>query len=214
MVWTRSLASSSKQPTCSPASMTIGSPASTRRSTGAAKWPLRSASPDASARSTPRVPAVGAYCTSVKPSARRRSSAIHSGLRHVLGSWAMRSRVVSGGASAAARAGRRPKTPTVPASVNPRRNFRRLNRLAYWVRMETSLPKTGQCKTANAGQWTLLPSYEQAQHLTLALTCCRKRARSGRWRQSGAALCSARFGEMGPAWLLSTMPQQVSRQMF
>src|SRR5215510_14871974 len=28
-------------------------------------------------------------------------------------------------------------------------------------------------------------------HRTLALTCCRKRERSGRWRQSGAVLCSA-----------------------
>src|SRR2546428_754982 len=28
-------------------------------------------------------------------------------------------------------------------------------------------PDAGQCDTENAGQWTLLPSHEQAQHLTL-----------------------------------------------
>src|SRR5438552_10176366 len=59
--------------------MTIGSPASTRRITGAAKCPLISASPEASACSTPTVPAVGVYCTWEKPSARSSSSAIHSG---------------------------------------------------------------------------------------------------------------------------------------
>src|SRR6266508_4622468 len=35
-------------------------------------------------------------------------------------------------------------------------------------------PVAGQCDTANAGQWTLLPSHEQAQHLTLGVSCCRK----------------------------------------
>src|SRR2546427_13242863 len=35
---------------------------------------------------------------------------------------------------------------------------------------------------------------------TLALTCCRKRERrrSGRWRQSGAVLCSAQYGQDCP----------------
>jgi hypothetical protein len=31
--------------------------------------------------------------------------------------------------------------------------------------METSLPDFGQWNTEHAGQWTLLPSHEQAQHL-------------------------------------------------
>jgi len=34
--------------------------------------------------------------------------------------------------------------------------------------MDTSLPDAGQADTENAGPWTLLPSHEQAQHLTIA----------------------------------------------
>src|SRR4029453_17279401 len=54
----------------------------------------------------------------------------------------------------------------------------------------------GQCDTENAGQWTLLSLHEQAQHLTLRLSRCRKRERgtSGRWRQSAAGGCSAPTG--------------------
>src|SRR2546426_504854 len=122
----RSVPSSSKQPTCSPARMTIGSPASTRRITGAAKCPLISASPEASACSTPTVPAVGVYCTWEKPSARSSSSAIHSGLRQVLGTREILSRVVSGGGSAPANSGPSPARLAVPASVRPRKNSRRL----------------------------------------------------------------------------------------
>src|SRR5437667_5875733 len=122
----RSVPSSSKQPTCSPARMTIGSPASTRRIPGAAKCPLISASPEASACSTPTVPVVGVYCTWEKPSARSSSSAIHSGLRQVLGTREILSRVVSGGGSAPANSGPSPARLAVPASVRPRKNSRRL----------------------------------------------------------------------------------------
>jgi len=31
-------------------------------------------------------------------------------------------------------------------------------------------PDSGQCNPQNAGQWVLLPSHEQAQHRTLALS--------------------------------------------
>ena len=44
--------------------------------------------------------------------------------------------------------------------------------------MRTSLPDIGQCDTENAGQWTLLPSYEWARHLT--------RGVSRRWKRSAA----------------------------
>ena len=60
-----------------------------------------------------------------------------------------------------------PSSPAVPASVIPPRNRRRLNRRACWVLTGTSLPRSGQCDTENASQWTLLPSQEQAQHLTI-----------------------------------------------
>jgi len=57
----------------------------------------------------------------------------------------------------------------------------------------------------------LLPLHKQAQHLTLALTCCRKRERrrSGRWRQSGAvrgsAMCTAWCQCLGPPWSFATL---------
>jgi hypothetical protein len=79
-----------------------------------------------------------------------------------------RSVVVSGGGSAATGLGYKPRSPAVPASVNPLRNLRRLNCRAYWVLIGTSIPDTGQCDTSNAGQWTLLPLHEQVQHLTLS----------------------------------------------
>src|SRR5262245_43830386 len=72
--------------------------------------------------------------------------------------------VVSGGGSAATGLGCTPRSPTIPASVNPPRNLRRLNRLTCWVFMGTSLPNAGQCDPETAAQWTLLPSHEQAQH--------------------------------------------------
>src|SRR5712692_5385274 len=84
----------------------------------------------------------------------------------MLGVWTSVIVVVSGGGSAATRLACRPRSPAVPASVNPSRNLRRLNRLACWVRMGTSLPDASQCDTWNAGQWTLLPSHKWAQHLT------------------------------------------------
>ena len=37
--------------------------------------------------------------------------------------------------------------------------------------MGTSLPDAGQCDTASAGQWTLLPSHALAQHLMPKLRC-------------------------------------------
>src|SRR5712691_11249397 len=88
--------------------------------------------------------------------------------------------VVSGGGSAAPSLGYTPRSPAVPASVTPPRNLRRLNGLACWVFMGTFLPDAGQCDTENTGQWMLLPSHKQAQHLTLAVSRARKPQR-GSW---------------------------------
>src|SRR5689334_6618344 len=70
--------------------------------------------------------------------------------------------VVSGGGSAAPSLGYTPRSPAVPANVTPPRNLRRLSRRVCWRLMETSFPDAGQCDTKNVGQWTLLPSCEQA----------------------------------------------------
>jgi hypothetical protein len=54
--------------------------------------------------------------------------------------------------------------------------------------MRSSLPDAGQCDTENTGQWTLLPSHEQAQHLTESSPAAMKR--------SGIAVrCSALFDD-------------------
>lgn len=73
----------------------------------------------------------------------------------MLGTRTSRIRVVSGGGSAAARLGCQPRSPAAPASVIPRRNLRRLNRLGYTVCMGTSFPDGGQCDTENADPWML-----------------------------------------------------------
>jgi hypothetical protein len=46
--------------------------------------------------------------------------------------------VVSGGGSAATSLGYRPRSPTVPARVSPRKNSRRLQHAAWWILMGTS----------------------------------------------------------------------------
>ena len=71
-----------------------------------------------------------------------------------------------GGGSAVASPGCRPRHPAVPARASPLRNLRRLNGLACWILMRTSLPDAGQCGTYHAARWTLLLSHEEAQHLT------------------------------------------------
>src|SRR5216683_63630 len=57
--------------------------------------------------------------------------------------------------------------------------------------MDTSLPDADPPDTENAGQWTLLPSYEWAQHLTLGVRRAWKRERSGRCKASPARRGSA-----------------------
>jgi hypothetical protein len=142
---TRSVPNSSQQPMWTPAMQTIGSPASTRSSNGPENTRLISASPEARAFETPAPPVVGTYWTSVNPSPPRNSSARYSGAAQRAGLRISLIFVVSGGGSAATRPGCSPRNPAVPASVNPLRSLRRLNGLAYWVRMETSLPDAGQC---------------------------------------------------------------------
>src|SRR3989442_783018 len=107
------------------------------------------------------------YCTSVNPSLGRNSPATKSGAPQMPGSRPSLSRVVSGGGSAATGLGCTPRSPAIPASVTPPRNRRRLNRRTCWLHMRTSLPDVGHDDTEDAGQWTLLPSHERAQHLTL-----------------------------------------------
>jgi hypothetical protein len=53
----------------------------------------------------------------------------------------------------------------------------------------------------------------RAGHLTLALTCCRKRERrrSGRWRQAAARLCSARSRQVEPSPFLCPLPTHTAR---
>src|SRR5438132_13889769 len=81
------------------------------------------------------------------------------------GVWASRRVVVSGGGSAATDLGCQPRNPTVPVSVNPLRNLRRLNSRACWVLMGTSFPEASQRDIAHADQWTLLRSHAQVQAL-------------------------------------------------
>jgi len=117
-----------------------------RKGTAMSNSPAESSRPtEAGNRGVPR------YCTSVKPSALRSSSAISCGATQVEGIWTSLSVVVSGGGSAATSLGCKPRSPAVPASVNPSRNSRRLNRLACWILMGTSLPDPGQRDTKNAG---------------------------------------------------------------
>jgi hypothetical protein len=163
---TRSVPTSSKQPTCSPTSATIGSPVSRDRRKGPLKFGVRSISPEAMAACCPMLSFL-THCTSVNPSPWSSSSAKYWGARQMLELWGSLSRVVSGGGSAATGLGYQPRSPTVPASVTPLRNRRRLNGRACWVLMGTSFPEAGQRDTANAGQWTLLRSREQVQHLRL-----------------------------------------------
>ena len=145
------------------------------------------------------------YCTSVNPSLCRSSSATYWGAIQMPGILINLIVVVSGGGSAATGLGRRPRSPAVPASVNPSRNLRRLNRLAYWVLMGTSLPDTGQCDTENAGQWTLLPSHEQAQHLTPGV-------RRVRLRTSPARPCWATVLSLStPEWIDSQLHEPSDR---
>src|SRR5262245_34744976 len=99
-------------------------------------------------------------------------------------------RVVSGGGSAATGTGDTPRSPAVPASVTPPRNLRRLNGRACWICMGTYLLDAGRCNPGNTAQWTLLPSHEQAQHLTLGLSCAWKPERSAGCKASAAGLGS------------------------
>src|SRR5262245_34985129 len=135
------------------------------------------------------------YCTSTNPSAWKScSAATYWGAKQIAGLCPSLSVLVSGGASAKACLGVRPCRPTVPASITPLRNFRRLNGRVCCILMGTSLLDASQCDPENADQWTLLPSYEQAQHLTPAVSRARKlkRGTSVSCRASAPVRCSAR----------------------
>src|SRR5215831_14496386 len=123
--------------------------------------------PPAAISFVPKPSVASTYCTSLNPSARSSSSARYCGVTQIEGSWTNRIWVVSGGGSAMTSLGRRPRSPTVPASVSPPKKSRRLKGRIYWVRIGTSIPDAGQCATENTSQWTLLPLHKQAQHLTM-----------------------------------------------
>src|SRR6266446_1175076 len=125
----RSVPNSSKQPVWTPASMTIGSPASTWMMNGATKFSVMSASPPASAFAVPRPPSRLRYWTSVKPSAARSSPATYCGAIQMPGIWISLSVEISGGCSASTRPACRLGDPAAPARIRPRRNCRRLEEL-------------------------------------------------------------------------------------
>ena len=121
----RSVANSSKQPGCTPASSVIGEPSSSAITSGAAKFTLMSTTPAPSARAagTPLAPTGpgSMYWMSVKPSARNNSSARYCGATQMLRSLMSRRRVVSGGGSVAANAGALAARPTEPTAYNSSR---------------------------------------------------------------------------------------------
>ena len=118
---TRSVPNSSKHPTCTPPKSVMGSPASSRMTSGATKCRETSTSPDARAfdRSA-RV--ILTYLMSLNPSAFRSSVTMYWGATQMLGNCAILSLVVSGGGSPEACPGGHPSSPTVPAT--PRRRSR------------------------------------------------------------------------------------------
>src|SRR5215475_2916033 len=85
---------------------------------GPMKFMLRSAWPVPSTGETGPT-GISKYVTSVKPSARNKSSATYCGAQQMLGFLISRSRVVSSGGSADAGAVRNPNTPAAPATVRP-----------------------------------------------------------------------------------------------
>src|SRR6266853_5970886 len=130
----------------------------------------RWASPEARGTSRSRTVLLLTECTSRNPSACSSSSATYCGATQRPRPWTSLSVVVSGGGSAGAGLGCKPRNPAVPTSVNPPRNLRRLNCLACWVLMGISLPAADQCDTENAVQWNHLPSHTQAQHLDIIIS--------------------------------------------
>jgi hypothetical protein len=138
MAWTRSVPNSSKQPTWTPASMTIGSPVSNRRITGATKLRLMWASPEARALVSSAPATVSTYCTSVNPSPCRSASATYWGAMQIPETLTSLIFVVSGGGSATTGLDLRPNSPAVPAKVSPCKNSRRLQRAVWGALMETS----------------------------------------------------------------------------
>src|SRR5262245_61790583 len=71
-------------------------------------------------------PALVRYCTSLKPSACKSSSAMNCGATQVAGVLMSLSLVVSGGGSAPSVLAGTPNSPAVPASVRPLTNCRRV----------------------------------------------------------------------------------------
>src|SRR5262249_49937108 len=96
------------------------------------------------------------------------SSATYQGAKQIPGFWGSLSIVVSGGGSAAARLGWKPRSPAVPAKVNPLRNSRRLRHLAYWILMGTSLPDAVQCNPRMPARFS--GSFAQYQRSQGAMT--------------------------------------------
>src|SRR5262252_4712883 len=147
------VANSSKQPTCRPPKKTTGSPASTRRMDGAENWLLMSMAPEANRGfgSAPPDASSLRYCTSVKPSAVRSSSATNCGAMQRPVQSYNRIRVVSNGASSA-RAFEVSKSPATAADERPVRKRRRfcmndIFRAPY--RFRVSVTSNGRARMLN-----------------------------------------------------------------
>jgi hypothetical protein len=128
---TRSVAMTSKHPTCTPARNTTGSPWSRPMRLSPTKCRLRSAFA-AARNSDTGPPGKSTYVTSAKPSALSRSSATYCGAQQILPvSLSNRSFVVSGGGSAVTEPELSASIPAVPSSVRPPRNSPRLQCAAW-----------------------------------------------------------------------------------
>src|SRR5712692_3142925 len=126
MVRTRSLPNSSKHPGWTPASITVGSPASTWMRNGAAKAILMSASPALSALYTPAPPGSLRCRTSSNPSPLKSSAATYCGAAQRLVVLTSVSFLTSGGVSAPRYRARASMNPPAPAAPTVLRNTRRV----------------------------------------------------------------------------------------
>src|SRR5439155_269010 len=127
IVRTRSFPNSSRQPTWSPESRTIGLPVLIRRIAAGPNAMLMSAAPEVRTSEILVPTCTCTYCTSVNPSRCRSSSAIYCGASQRLPiSRTSLTVAISGGGSAATGWARTPRRPAVPASVSSFRNSRRV----------------------------------------------------------------------------------------
>ena len=119
--------------------------------------------------------------TTVKPSARRRSSATYCGATQMLGTFVRRMRVVSGGGSAYADFDPIPGIPATPAIETMRRNLRRLSRMVHVLpshhrssalRCEREGRVVATLCLRNPGVYNLLPQIRSRSNSKPAIRRC------------------------------------------